>query len=282
MAAIGRRTGSGAWVSVFPGVYRAASTPESWHQKLMAACLWAGDGAVVSHRTAARLRGLEGLSGSKRYEPIELTVPLGKQLRASGVLVHQSRALERTDRTVIDGIPVTSLARTLIDLSAMLDAKHLGMALDSGLALHTSVDVGMIRSALRRLKAKGRPGLRALERLLAARAPDAVHLDSALERWFSNALRRARLPRPVEHYDVIVNGRRTAELDFAYPRLQLGIQLKGASIHRRHGVWKRDLAQESQLAAAGWRILSFTWEDLRDDEAGTMKIVARALEFSSH
>jgi very-short-patch-repair endonuclease len=178
---------------------------------------------------------------------------------------------------MIDGIPVTSLARTLIDVSATLDERHLSMALDSGLARNQSVDVGMLRRALRRLKTKGRAGTGALGRLLAARAPDAVHLDSALERRFAIALRRAGLPQPRAHHDVVEGGRHLAELDFAYPRERLGIQLHGASIHRRYGVWERDQEQQSELAAVGWLIVPVTWKQLEASETAVMERLGRAL-----
>jgi hypothetical protein len=262
---------------MLPGVYRAVSCPESWHQKLIAACLWAGEGAVVSHLTAARLHGLEGLPAQRHREKVEVTVPFANSGRAAGLRVHRSRKLERVDRSAIDGIPVTALPRTIIDLSAMLDERHLCVAIDSGLARRRWIDVDMIRRELRRLKTQGRKVAPGLQRLLDERAPDAVVLDSALERRFSAALRRSGLPRPVEHFDVVENGRHVAEIDFAYPRVRLGIQLNGANVHRRHGVWERDQAQLSELAAAGWRIIHVTWAQLETDEAGVLLRVARAL-----
>jgi hypothetical protein len=265
------------WVNVLPGVYRAASTPESWHQKLVAACLWAGEGAVVSHLSAARLHGLEGIPPMRRREPIELTIQFGTYRRSPGLLVHRSRKLERGDRSTVDGIPVTGLARTLVDLSPMLDERRLCVALDSGLARHRSIDVRMLRRDVRRLKTKGRRAARGLERLLAERAPEAVHLDSALERRFSAALRSAGLPRPAEHFDVVEGGRHIAELDFAYPRVRLGIELDGANVHRRPSVWERDLDQRSDLAAAGWRLVLVTWAQLETDEKRVLERVARAL-----
>jgi predicted transcriptional regulator of viral defense system len=180
--AIARRAGSGAWVRILPGVYRTAGAPESWRQKMVAGCLWGGDGTVVSHLTAARLHGLEGVPRQSRGEPIDLVVPIGTQRRAPGFVVHRSRTLGDADRTVIDGVPVTTLARTLADLAARLDQKHLAMAIDSGLARHGDIDVRVVRRTARRLMARGRAGTRILRRLLDERAPQRAHLDSALER----------------------------------------------------------------------------------------------------
>jgi very-short-patch-repair endonuclease len=276
-ATMARRIEAGLWVRVLPRVYRAASTPESWNQRLMAACLFAGGGAVVSHRTAARLHGLEGLSARTRDEPIELTVPLTTQARATGLLVRRSRKLDRIDRSKIDGVPVTTLPRTLIDLSATLDDRHLSVALDSGLARHPDMEVAFFQRALRRLRTKGRPGTAALARLLDERAPDAPHLDSALERRFVIALRRAGLPTPKAHYDVIHDGRRIMEADFAYVRERIAIELHGASIHRQKGVWEDDQEKTAELGAAGWLFVPITWKQLDKSEKTVMDRIARTL-----
>jgi very-short-patch-repair endonuclease len=274
---IARRVASRAWVPVLRGVYRVEGTPGSWEQRLVAACLWAGDGAVISHRTAATLHKLEGIRPVRRIDPIELTVPEERQRHAPGLVVHRSRALARSDRTTIDEIPVTSLPRTLIDLSSDLDERRLTVAIDSGLARHRFVDVRWLRRELDRLKVKGREIAPFFERLLEERSPDAVHLDSALERRFSAALRAARLLRPVEHYEVVEDGRRLGELDFAYPRLKLGIELDGAAVHGQKRVFERDREQLSELATSGWSIVHVTWAQLDENENAVLERLGRAI-----
>jgi hypothetical protein len=272
---LSRRIETGLWLRVLPGVYRIASTQASWHQKLLAGCFWAN--AVVSHFSAARLYGLEGVPRGRPGDLIELTGLRGTICHAPGFVVHRTRQLERNDRSMFNGIPVTSLARTLVDLSPSLDERRLSVALDSGLATHTFIDAGFLARQVRRLRAPGRSISPTLVRLLEARAPDAIHLDSALERRFSAALHWARLPRPKEHFEVIDGVRRLAEVDFAYPRARLAIQLHGAAIHRRPLVWERDHDQSSELAAAGWRVVNVTWAQLEASEADVAERVKRAL-----
>jgi Transcriptional regulator, AbiEi antitoxin len=278
-SAIGRRLEKGAWATPLRGVYRLAATPETWHQTLMAACLRAGDDAVVSHATAGQLWRLEGFGVNARSAPIELTLAFGKQRHAPGVVIHRSRKLGPADCTTRDGIPVTQLARTIVDLSAVLDKKHLSMALDSGLALHDSLDSGSLRRSLRRVGRKGRGGVRKLVELVDERDPRAKPLDSTLERRFKAALKAAGLSRPEEHFDVVEAGRHLAELDFAYPRARLGIQTDGAGVHRQHAVWERDQVQQSELAAAGWRVVHVTWAQMQTDEAAVVERIRRALAF---
>jgi hypothetical protein len=273
---VSRRVVRGGWTRVLPCVYRAASTPESWRQRLRAACLWAGEGAVISHRTAARLLGLEGLPPMRPEEAIELTVPFGRRLKAPGFVVHQSRKLEPKDRKTIDGIAVTSLARTLVDVSAMLDDRRLSVALDSGLARHRSIDIGFLRREHRRLATRGRKVSRALGRLLEARAPGAIHLDSALERRFSALIKGSGLPEPAPHYEVVCGGR-CVEVDFAYPRARLAIEIDGASVHLQRRVWERDAERRAVLAAAGWRVVPVTSAQLDASEAAVLECIANAL-----
>jgi hypothetical protein len=269
-----RRIESGLWQRVLPRVYRIATAPPSWRQKVMAGCLWTGGGA--SHRSAARLYGLEGVH-ARSSEKIELTAERGATCSAVGFVVHTTRCLERNDLSVCDEIPVTSLSRTLFDIAPLLDARQLAMALDSGLAMHRGIDERFLIREVARLRASGRRNSQALVFLIHARGPDAVPLDSALERRFLAAILEAGLPRPRAHFEVVEGGRRLAEVDFAYPRARLAIQLHGAAVHRRYSVWQRDQDQSSELAAAGWRVLCVTWAQLERCEASVIDRVRRAL-----
>jgi hypothetical protein len=274
---VSRRVARGTWTRVLPGVYRAASTPESFRQKLLAACLWAGPGAVISHRTAARLLGLEGLPPMRAGELVELTAPFGVRKKAPGVVLHQSRRLERHDRRAIDGIPVTSLARTLVDVSASLDEQRLSRALDSGLARHRFIDIGFLRREHRRLATRGRKVSRVLHALLMARSPSAPHLDSPLERRFAAMLRSSGLPRPVEHYEVTDGGRHVV-VDFAYPSARLAIELQGVAYHSQPRDVERDARRSAVLAAAGWRVIGVTGAQLDVSPQGVFGSIRRALE----
>lgn len=274
---VARRVTAGVWERIHPGVFAVVGAPMSWHRRLLAVCLWAGDGAAVSHLTAARLYGLEGVPAPRRSEAIEITVPFGQRRRAPGCRFHQSRGFDKADRAIVDAIPVTTLARTLVDLSMTLDDERLAVALDSGLARSPAADIRRLRREVRRLQTQGRAGPRALTRLLELRAPGANALDSALERRFRGALLATDLPKPAEHYDVVDGGRHLAELDFAYPDARLGIQLQGASVHRRYSKWQRDQEQLSELAAAGWRVIQITWAQLDADQSAVLDRIARGL-----
>jgi predicted transcriptional regulator of viral defense system len=166
---VGYRLRSRRWEQVRAGVYRISGTPDSWKQAVMAACLWAGDGAVASHVTAARLWELEGLPGKPRAETIHLSVPPPRHPSEPDVSVHRPRKLETKDCAIRDGIPVTDLSRTLIDLAAEPEAVKLELLLASALGKHRQFDLAGLKKTLRRLNPRGREGVSALKELMSTR-----------------------------------------------------------------------------------------------------------------
>lgn len=106
------------WELVHRSVYRLAGVPNSWRQSLQALCLVSAS-FVASHRSAGRLWGLPDLKG----DWLEVSAPRGCSFRHPGIWVHESLNLTAADLTCIDGVPVTTPARTLIDLGSVLSAE---------------------------------------------------------------------------------------------------------------------------------------------------------------
>src|SRR5256886_12739957 len=113
--AISRRLAAGQLKVVFPGVFAIPGVPDSPLQRFMAACLWAGDGAVASHRAAAWLWEIEGFTSA----PVEISTTVGGSRAPKGVICHRVASLPPGDVTRRNGIPVTTPARTLLDLGAV-------------------------------------------------------------------------------------------------------------------------------------------------------------------
>src|SRR3954467_4869122 len=107
----------GAWALLYPGVYRIGAAPDTPAQRLTAACLAAGPDAVASQRAAARLWHFDGFD---RLSPLELTFEEGRGPLPDRVVLHRTRRFDPTDRTIHDGIPVTTRERSLIDLGAVV------------------------------------------------------------------------------------------------------------------------------------------------------------------
>jgi predicted transcriptional regulator of viral defense system len=191
-AQIKHRLASGAWVGIFTSCYRAAGAPLTWRGQLLAACWATANGAVASHRSAAAVWELPG----GRETPAEITCPRWLRGRHPGVIVHETKAMYRGDLAIRDGIPVTSVERTLLDLAAVSGDATIEMALDAA-ARRDLTTFECVRATVVRLSRPGRRGLRRLRRVLDLRSPEAALTDSEAETLLVRALRRHGLPPPV-------------------------------------------------------------------------------------
>ncbi|MGH2670262.1 MAG: type IV toxin-antitoxin system AbiEi family antitoxin domain-containing protein, partial [bacterium] len=184
--AIRHRIDVGRWEHAAPPhVFRLAGAPTTWRQVLMVACLAWGVGAVISHRTAAALWGLAGFAPGR----VELTVPRRRERKAPGV-VHRN-ALSAPDVTILDGIPVTTPARTLIDVASAATREAMEEAVDDALR-RGLVSIPRLRWRLDDL-GRGRPGVGTMRKLIDARDPSTSIPGSVFERKVLRMLRQAGL-----------------------------------------------------------------------------------------
>lgn len=232
------------------GVYAVGHLALSRRGHWMAAVLAAGPDAVLSHRSAGVLWSVVRYDG-----PIEITVP-GKGRGRRGTRTHSSR-LASDERTVVDGIPVTTAARTLLDLAAVLPATRLARAVNEAEVLRLSDVVSLPELLLRHPRRRGSAALKAL-----TTATPAV-LRSELEHAFLAFAERFDLPRPV------VNGTRSGyELDALWPDARVVVELDGRAFHATRQAFERDRAQDRRLVVEGWRVIRITWRQLHADRAG--------------
>jgi very-short-patch-repair endonuclease len=272
-SAVDYRVRRGKLVRVHPEVYRIKGAPNSWEQALHAALLWAGPEAVVSHRSAGALWKLDRV---RRSETPELLIPWTKTWPCTGVTLHRTRDLSSKDVSRVAGFPVTSLPRTLIDLASVISPRDLEAALES--ALRRRLEIGWLIRRLRALGSKGRQGTGQLARFIEERVDVREFLDGSLEVNLLRALRNARLPEPARHFDLFDDDLFVGEIDFAYPEQRLALEGDGYSTHGGYRAFEEDRARASALAAAGWRLLRFTWGDVRDRPRYVADLVRRALE----
>lgn len=255
--ALRARLATGHLDRVAPDVFHIAGTPVTWQAMVTAAVLAAGPGAVASHRTAAALWGLDDFP---RGTP-EVTVPRGVRLRREGVRVHSSTDLDRCGLRVRDGITVTDPARTLLDLARGTSDRRLLEAIESARRLRLTSWAELVATLAKHAR-RGRPGIRRLRRVIAANIHREEVTDSNLELLFLALLREHGLPEPELHFRLLdEGGHLIAEIDLAYPRLRIAIELDGA-VHREREVFERDRPRQNGIVLAGWTVLRFTWRDL--------------------
>lgn len=251
--AVAHRVRTGQWTRVLPRVYRVTAAPVVPQQEAIAAVLWAGAGALVSHSWAALLLGFEGMRAAK----VELWVPSTCKVNSPLVTVHRGTRLDRADRTVLDGIPITTPVRTLIDMSARLEDGPL-LALTESLLRQGLVTEERLAARLGALRASGRPGAGRLEALLDERG-DGRPLESPLEVTVWRLIVESGLPLPArQHWVTVTRGR--YRLDFAWPDRRVGVECMGYAHHGGRARWGKDMNRFAELAAVNWRVVPVTWD----------------------
>lgn len=257
-SAIRHRLRVGRWQRVGPGVYRVAGVPMSWTQRALAACLVAGSGAVVSHRSAAVFWGVSGF----RPGPVDITVPAGRSNRNALARVHRSGLVEVARR---EGVPVTPPGRMVADLAGVV----------SGARLEEVVDDVLCRRLVALDELQGRGGNRALRAVLAAWTPGAMP-EGVAEMRVVRGLLAVGLPPPVRQYEIRSGGVVIARVDLAYPEYRLAIELDGFRWHAGRGPFRSDRLRRNRIEAVGWRLLETAPEDMGQLVAAAASILRRA------
>jgi very-short-patch-repair endonuclease len=231
--AIRRRAESGRLHRVHRGVYAVGHRDVSPEGRWMAAVLALGEGAALSHRSAAALWGLVRPTAG----PADVTVPdIGGRRRRRGLRVHRSRTLSATLVTRRRGIPVTTPDRTIADLRSLLSKRQLERAIAQA----------------------ERMGLPIEERRGLTHEPT----RSELERRFLRLCRRHRLPLPEVNVQV-----GPFEVDLLWRERRLVIELDGYATHGLRSAFEADRARDVQLALLGYEVMRFTYRQVTEDPA---------------
>jgi hypothetical protein len=229
----------------------------------LAAVLACGEGAVLSHRSAAALWGLRRPRGA-----IDVNAGEGRQYLPGrgGIKLHRCR-MDPEDHIVEAGIPVTTVARTLFDYAEVEDFQRLKRAWEEAdrLRLLRLAEVERVCS-----RGRGRRALRPIRRLLAAERATGT-TRSPLEERFQAFCEAHRVPLP--ETNVLVLGH---EVDALWSHARLIAELDSWEFHRHRAAFNRDRARDSARLVAGYRTIRVTHHRL-DHEASTLLAELRAL-----
>jgi len=266
--ALTRRVQSGELDRILPRVYRSPLLARTLQQSAPTAVLWAGDGAIASHATAAHLWGIDAVV----ERCIHVWVPQQRRLKAARVVVHRGEVVQR-DRRIRDRVPVTSPARTLVDLAGVIDGEPLEAALEDVLHRGLTTSFAVLR-CLDAVGGTGRAGSQHLRKLIAERDDSA--LESRLEVKVWRLLRGAGL-RPVRQYDVRCGGRKY-RLDFAWPKFKVAVEAGGFSAHGGTRIrFVADRRRTADLAAEEWTVIPVTWDECIDNPGAVIQRVRVSL-----
>jgi hypothetical protein len=244
--AISRRCKRGTLHRIHPGVYSVNAPPLSMQARFLAATK--ATNGVLSHYSAATLWRLVEYDP---HGPVHVTVPHGKRHTVPGIIVHRTRREYRVVR--LDGIPVTTPARALVDLS-LRDFKPLRRAVREGFALRR-VTLAELRGQSKRLDQVLAQGYVPTESEL----EDAVH-----------DLIFAHFAPPLVQPTLVLDGIPTRP-DFRWPELRLCVEADGAQFHDHPIARQDDAAKQARLEAHGDRVIRVTWTQAMKQPAQTVE-----------
>ena len=241
----------------------------SFKGRYMAAVLTCGPGAALSHRSAADLLGLRATARAR----IDVTALSHRCV--DGVDVHRSTTLLPSDVTEVDGIPCTTIARTLLDLAGVVPMAQLERALNQAEAMN----VLNLSTLLDQIARNGTTAAAAkLRQALELYDPGQAPTDSDLEDEFLTLIRAADVPAPERQvYIELDDGEEPIRADFVWRAQRLVLETDGRQFHATRRAFETDRRRDQRLTRAGWRVVRVTWRQLRDDPASVVRLVADLL-----
>jgi very-short-patch-repair endonuclease len=251
--AIARRVECSRLHRIHRGVYAVGHRVLTRNGTLMAAVLACGEGALLSHRSAAELWRV-----GPRAAYLDVTVPSSR--RRPRIVIHTSLDV---DMTTLHGIPLTTPARTLIDLADLLTLRGLERAIDE--AEYHRLDLTGLEPL------PGRRGAGALQAVLAEHRAGSTRTRTELEELFLAHCSKYGLARP--EVNVHVEGR---ERDFLWRAQRLVVEVDGGRSHRTRKGFEEDRARDAELVAAGYRVMRFTHKRLEREPGAVADQLRRA------
>jgi len=247
IGAINSRVRAGRLHRLHSRVFAVGHTRLSQEGRWLAAVLALGDGALLSHVSAAALWGIR----RSRSDHIHVTVPTLAGHRHRGVIVvHRSCTLTLADNAQRDAIPVTSVARTLLDVAGMLAPGPLERTVEQSLVRRV-FDLNAVNAVI--AANPTRPGATALARIVATIHHEPPLTRSDLEGLMRDLCDAQRLPRP--EVNTFVEG---AEVDFVWRPRRLVVETDGQESHGTRVAFERDRAKDARLTMLGYRVVRFT------------------------
>jgi very-short-patch-repair endonuclease len=262
--AIGHRVATGRLHRLHPRVYLVGHAIPPRLAPELAALLWCGGNAVLSHRTAAMLWGL--IDGPVRG--VDVSVKGRDCGRRAGIRVHRVRHLSRDSVAIREQLPVTTPTRTLLDFAEAVGPSDLERAVAEALTRRLTDEDALRQTAER---AVGRRGGRALRDLLNEAGGPALTRSEA-ERRLLTLIRRSGLSTPETNVKL---GR--YEVDFLWRPQRLVVEVDGYAFHSSRSAFERDRAKDAHLQAAGYRTLRLTWRQLTEAPEVALANLATAL-----
>jgi predicted transcriptional regulator of viral defense system/very-short-patch-repair endonuclease len=255
-SALTRRVKNGRLHPLYRGVFAVGHVQRTTETRWIAAVMACGSCAVLSHLDAAALWQIYESRASK----IHVTTTSRSSRALEGIQRHRARRLHPDDTTTTNGIPVTTVARTIVDLTDLLPSDRILRAIREAEYLGL-VDMDTLIAAVQR--ANGRRRLDALSEAIARHRPGQI-VKKELEHRFLELVHAAALPGPETNVKVKTR-RRTYEVDCLWREERVAVELDGRAAHIRAAAFEEDRARDAALSAIGLRPIRFTWHRVTGD-----------------
>ncbi len=264
---IDQRVRDGRWRSLGRSGYIVLEMPGAMN--LVRAAVATLPNAVVSHEAAAELHDLPKL----RRGTASVLVHSRTTHVFPDVVVRRCHDLDPSHVVEVDELPVTSISRTIVDLSPLLTSRHLRAVLESAVA-DQRVRIDDVRTVVDQVARRGKPGIRKIRWILDER--DAGPRDGTpLERIGAKVLREGGIAEPRFEYPIPWNPIR--RFDVAFPTQRLAIEWDSRRWHELIEAFSRDRERDRQALLHGWRVVRFTWVDVTRHPEDVVNTVRRLL-----
>lgn len=267
-----RRVQSGILDQIGPNAFRFAGAPPTSRSQLYELLLDVGAPVWVGGPSALAVLRFDG---AKLVRPFHLVVPPDRNVRRNGAVIHRFDDLTPVDLTVVDGFPVTSVARTIIDMARWAAPFELRRLVEQAVSDEWLEEEHLFRR-IAALRSQGRYGIPTLLGVLEQRELTRGG-ESWLEREYLRLVASWRLPRPETQVVLAKAGDRFVRVDCHFPGTDVVVELLGYRFHRTRTQMNRDAERHNALLAAGKRVYQFTYDQVTSTGSDVVRQTARAL-----
>ncbi len=233
----------------------------------MAAVLAGGVGAALGHRSAAELWGILRAGGGPSHVILRVSRP------SRGMIRFHCSPVPADEVTTHEGVPVTTVARTLLDLGPTLSPTRLKSVIDAAENRRLDEAVSLVELVERYPR---RAGAAAIRRIVAERRIGVDVPRQELELRFAEFVERFGIPRPAVN-GLVEAGGRSLEVDCVWPQAHLAVELDSRAHHGNASAFEEDRARDQALISEGWRVMRITWKQLHAEPERIARMLKQAL-----